>query len=181
LARYHVLDAERRGESMMNWRAALFVWCGALAGAACDEPNDDGNVTEGDDAEDPMTCETQLSEQTCEATNQPGSLCAWVSVQTFSDVDACQVASTEGRCVSLEDIGAGCFWWSCDQTNYYTRVGDAGIELFDFTPDTCGNEPSAEEGWRQCRWSSSGMTEAWSEGQACDCACGSPPSGTEPP
>jgi hypothetical protein len=174
---------------MMSWRATRLVCCAALACAACDEPNgesnDDGHVTEGGETGDPITCEAQLSEAACAATepSEPGLLwCAWLSVQTFSDVDACQVASTESRCISIWDQGNGCSGPSCDQTNYYTRVGEAGTELFSWTPDSCGHEPFHDEGWRQCNWSSGGPMDpmSWSEGQVCDCACGSPPSGTEP-
>jgi hypothetical protein len=164
----------------MNWRATLFVWCAALACATPNDgqSNDDGSDGDGDG--ELVTCEAQLSEETCEATNQPGNQCAWVSVQTFSDVETCQMASAESRCISVEDVGNGCSWWSCDQTNYYTRTGEAGTELFDWAPDSCGHEPSSAEGWRQCKWASSGPgVEAWNEGQICDCACGSPPSGTE--
>jgi hypothetical protein len=168
----------------MNWRATLFVWCAALACSGCDEgeSNDDGNAT---DEGEPVTCEAQLSEETCAATVlEPGvQWCAWVSVQTFSDVDACEVASTESRCIGVWDQGNGCSGPSCDQTNYYTRLGEAGTELFEFTPDSCGHEPLHEDGWRQCKWSSGGPMEpmSWDEGQVCDCACGSPPSGTDPP
>jgi hypothetical protein len=165
----------------MNWRAILFVWCAALACAACAEPNADGDG-DGDDDGEPATCEAQLSEEACAATApEPGlRWCAWVSVQTFSDVDTCEVASTENRCISVWDQGNGCSWWSCDQTNYYTRAGEAGTELFDWTPGTCGHEPFHEDGWRQCGWGSTGPgSEGWGEGQVCNCACGSPPSGTE--
>jgi hypothetical protein len=170
----------------MNWRAIPFVWCAALACAACDEgeSNDDGSATDDGDGE-PLTCEAQLSEQTCAATVlEPGTRwCAWVSVQTFADVDACEVASTASRCINVWDQGNGCAGSSCDQTNYYTRLGEAGTELFNWTPDSCGHEPFHEDGWQQCHWSSGGPMEAmsWGEGQVCDCACGSPPSGTEPP
>jgi hypothetical protein len=154
--------------------------------AACNpSPKSIGSLdgeTNGETDGEPATCQAQSTEEACAATEpEPGVRgCAWVSVQTFSDVNACQVASTESRCISLWDQGAGCAWWSCDETNYYTRVGEAGTELFNWTPDTCGHEPFHEDGWRQCSWQESSMTEQWSEGQVCDCACGSPPSGTEP-
>jgi hypothetical protein len=173
----------------MHWRATLFVWCAVLGCVPPDDGESNGDVNNGDgdgDGDDgaPATCEAQLTEEACGATVlEPGlRWCAWVSVQTFSDVDACQMASTENRCIAVEDVGNGCSWWSCDQTNYYTRVGEAGTELFGFTPDTCGHEPSHEEGWRQCKWTSGGPMEPmlWNQGQVCDCACGSPPSGTEP-
>jgi hypothetical protein len=152
-------------ESTMSWRTNLPVWCVALACAACTVPADDGG--------DPNACEAQSSEATCADADQPEHPCAWVDVQLVTDVDACQVASTEGRCISMYTQGAGCAGWSCDQTNYYTRVVDAGTELFELVPEFCGQEPSAEQGWRQCSWIESGMLEQWSEGQVCDCACGS--------
>lgn len=165
----------------MNWRATLLLWSAALACGAPDDGESNDDVTMGDgDGDEPAACEAQLTQEACAATVlEPGlRWCAWVSVQTFSDVDACEVVSTESRCIGVEDIGNGCSWWSCDQTNAYTRVSEAGTELFAFTPDTCGHEPMHEDGWRQCSWTE--QTQTWSDGQVCDCACGSPPSGTEP-
>jgi hypothetical protein len=162
----------------MNWRAILFVGFAASACVPTDDGESNGDVDMGEG--EPATCEAQLTQEACVATmsesgNRP---CAWVSVQTFSDLDACEVAATESRCIDTWDQGNGCSWWSCDQTNYYTRIGDAGTELFSWTPDICGHEPFHDDGWRQCGWNPA--AGVWSEGQICDCACGSPPSGTEP-
>jgi hypothetical protein len=142
-------------------------------GVACSNEGEqdgvaDGASESGDTDEEPtIECETRATQAACVGLGDSNwQKCSWVDVWTYTGT-TCEVAATEGACVTLSYQGNGCqVAYACGASegpNAYFRTGEAGVQVFQL--EACEHQPDPE--WQQCSWEGTDVTPD----PACACAC----------